>query len=69
MRINKVSWDFPGGPVIKNPLSKVGAQVWSLVRKLRSHMPWGNQECAPQLQSPDAATETQRSQINQKVNK
>ena len=69
MWINKVSWDFPSGPVIKNPLCKTGTQVWSLAGELRFHMLWGNQQCAPQLQSPHAATETQHSRINQKVNK
>ena len=49
--------------------ARQGTQVWSLAGELRSHMLWGNQQCAPQLQSPHAATETQRSQINQKVNK
>ena len=44
-----VSWelcilgDFPGGSVAKNLPSSAGTQVWSLVRELRSHMPWGNQ--------------------------
>ena len=31
--------DFPGGPVSKTELPMQGAQVRSLVRKLRSHMP------------------------------
>ena len=29
--------DFPGGPVIKNPPSNAGDEVWCLVKKLRSH--------------------------------
>ena len=32
----------PFGPVVKNPTSKAGTQVRSLVRELRSHMPRGN---------------------------
>ena len=32
--------DFPGGPVIKNPLH--GAQVQSLVGELVSHLLWGH---------------------------
>ena len=31
------SWDFPGSPVVKNPLAKAGDTVRSLVWKLRSH--------------------------------
>ena len=31
--------DFPGGPVVKNPLSN--ARDVGLIRELRSHMPWG----------------------------
>ena len=32
--------DFPGGPVVKNPLSSTGdTVVWSLIQELRSHMP------------------------------
>ena len=30
---------FPGGPVVKTAFPMQGVQVWSLVRKLRSHMP------------------------------
>ena len=32
---------FPGGPVVDSALSLQGAQVQSLVRELRSHMPHG----------------------------
>ena len=35
------SKDFPGGPLVKTPSSSAGAQVPSMVGKLRSHMPWG----------------------------
>ena len=31
--------DFPGNAVVKTVLLMQGAQVWSLVRELRSHMP------------------------------
>ena len=33
--------DFPGGPGVKTALPLQGAQVQSLVGKLRSHMPCG----------------------------
>ena len=33
--------DFPGGPAVKVLFSLQGAQVRSLVRKLRSHIPCG----------------------------
>ena len=34
--------EFPGGPVVKKPLLPMqGVQVQSLVRELRSHVPWG----------------------------
>ena len=33
--------DFPSGPVVKTQASTVGAQVRSLVRELRFHMPYG----------------------------
>ena len=32
-------WDFPGGPVVKNPPCSEGDAAQSLVRELRSHMP------------------------------
>ena len=32
-------WDLSGGPVVKIAFPTQGVQVWSLVRKLRSHMP------------------------------
>ena len=31
------SWDFPGGPVVKNSPSNAGDTVQSLVGELRSH--------------------------------
>ena len=48
--------DFPGGPVVKNPLPMQGTRVRSLVGELRSHMPWGNYAHAPQLLSMEATT-------------
>ena len=33
--------DFPGSPVVKTVLPKQGAQVQSLIRELRAHMPLG----------------------------
>ena len=35
------SRDFPGGPVVKTALPLQGAQVRSLVRELKSHLPRG----------------------------
>ena len=41
-------WDFPHGPVVKNLPSNAGdmglipGQIQTLVRELRSFMPWGN---------------------------
>ena len=71
------SRDFPGGPVVKNPLAMQGMQVRSLVRELRSHMPQATKAYTPQLErSPHGATidpitkslrdtaKTQCSQIN-----
>ena len=40
---------------LRTCLSMQGTWVWSLVRELRSHMPWGNQACTPQLPSPHAS--------------
>ena len=37
--IERITMDFPGGPVVKNPSSNTGDSVPSLVRELRSHMP------------------------------
>ena len=42
MIIKPKTWDFPGGPVVKTlhfPMQDVWVQ--SLVRELRSHIPWG----------------------------
>ena len=38
----QLSWDFPGGTAVKNLPSTAGDVVRSLVKELRSHMPWGN---------------------------
>ena len=35
----KLNQDFPDDLVVKTLPSSAGVQVWSLVRKLRSHMP------------------------------
>ena len=35
-------WEFPGGPVVKNPPYTAGDMGSILVRELRSHMPRGN---------------------------
>ena len=36
------SWDFPGGPVVKNPPSNAGDMGSIPGQELRSHMLWGN---------------------------
>ena len=36
------AWEFPAGPVTKNPPSSAGDVGSSLVRELKSHMPRGN---------------------------
>ena len=41
-----------------------GMQVWSLVRKQRSHMPWVNQAGTWQQPARQMTTKTQGSQIN-----
>ena len=33
--------DLPGSPVVETLLLLQGAQIRSLVREIRSHMPWG----------------------------
>ena len=38
---------MPGSPVVKTLLSLQGAQVQSLVRELRSHMPHGTAPTSP----------------------
>ena len=42
--------DFPGGAVVKNPPANAGDAGLSLGLG-RSHMPWSNLACAPQLLS------------------
>ena len=39
-------------------------RIQSLVQELRSHMPLGNEACAPQQKIPHTTTKTQRNQIN-----
>ena len=34
-------WDQPCSPVLENSPCNAGGAVQSLVRELRSHMPWG----------------------------
>ena len=48
-------WGFPGGAVVKNPPANVG-DMGSSPGPGRSHMPWSNQACAPQLLSLRATT-------------
>ena len=35
-------WDFPGGPVVKNPSCNAGDTNSIPGGELRSHLPWGN---------------------------
>ena len=39
-------------------------RIQSLVQELRSHMPLGNEACAPQQKIPHTTTKTQRNQKN-----
>ena len=56
-------WDFPGGPVIKNPPADAGDRGWSLVgdnsaccgatdSAYHSYWSWGPGACAPQREKP-----------------
>ena len=38
---NSISWDFPGGEVVKNPPANAG-DTGSSPDPGRSHMPWSN---------------------------
>ena len=50
-RIKKMhARDFPGGAVVKNPLANAG-DTGSSPGPGRSHMPWSNEACVPQLLS------------------
>ena len=51
--------------MVKNPPSSTGTQVWSQIRKLRSHMPWDNKACTPQ-QEKAMYLETVKTQCSQK---
>ena len=39
--IRRLSWDFPGGTVVKNPPASAG-NTGSIPGLGRSHMPWSN---------------------------
>ena len=43
-------WDFPSGPVVKNPPANAGDMVW-IPDRGRSHMQQSNQACVLQLSS------------------
>ena len=47
-----MSWDVPGGPVVKSPPSNTGDMASRPVGELRSHMPRGNHVHALQLEKP-----------------
>ena len=44
-------WGFPGGAVVENLPANAG-DMGSSPGLGRSHMPWNNEGCAPQLLSP-----------------
>ena len=44
----KLLWGFPGGTVVKN-LPANAEDTGSSPRLGRSHMPWSNKACVPQL--------------------
>ena len=63
-------WDFPGSQVVKNPPSNARDTGSIPVGELRSHMPRGNQVCAPQLLahalwSPHATTREKSAHCNE----
>ena len=46
--LKRIYRDFPRGAVVKNP--PANAEDWGLIPGPgRSHMPWSNETCAPQL--------------------
>ena len=55
-------WDFPGGPVVKNPPSNRGDTGSTPGGELRSHRPPGSWACSHNQRSPDTAMKTQHSQ-------
>ena len=52
--LRKHTWDFPGGPMVKNPPANAG-DTGSVPDQGRFHMLQSNSACAPQLLSPSAA--------------
>ena len=46
--IKILSWDFPGGAVVRNPPANAG-DMGSIPGPGGSHMPWSNEARAPQL--------------------
>ena len=44
--------DFAGGPVVENPFQMLGTWGRSLMGKLRSLMPWGNEDLVQRKQNP-----------------
>ena len=46
---------FRGDSVVKNPPASAG-DTGSIPGPGRSHVPWNNEACAPQLPSPQAAS-------------
>ena len=48
-------WDFPGGPVVKNPPASSG-DPRAIPGPGKSHMPWSNEAHGPQLLSPWATS-------------
>ena len=58
---------FPGGPVVKNPPCNAG-DTSLIPGPGRSHMPWNNKACVPQLlsqQSTAGAAKKKRSHRNE----
>ena len=47
-----MSWDVPGGPVVKSPPSNTGDMASTPVGELGSHMSWANQIHTLQLEKP-----------------
>ena len=69
-----VSWDFAGGPVVKNLPVNAG-DISSIPGLGRSHLPWNNKARAPQLESSPCLPQLEKSlhsnedSVQPKINK
>ena len=49
-------WNFTGSLAVKNSLAMQVTWIYSMLRKLRSHIVWGNKAGVSQLESLHATT-------------